>query len=140
MKPKLFFLAPVIMLALASIALAHAVSAGLDAALAPHEAATLSGGHYRLTNVNQGDARQENNPASNMTIFAGSNANASRPGMTTLSGGRYRLTGVIQQYSKGDAWQDSGLASGGGYHLKGPASPQLTGSGCCCMYLPCVQH
>jgi hypothetical protein len=132
MKPKLFFLASVIMLALASISLAHAVRAGLSAALVSPEAATLSGGHYHLTNVKPGDARQENNPASNHS--------ADHPGVTTLSGGRYRLTSVTASESQQRAWQNRDLASGGGYHLKGLASPQLTGSGCCCTYLPCVQR
>jgi hypothetical protein len=72
------------------------------------------------------------------TIFSGSNGTASQTGVTTLSGGHYRLTSMIQQYPQGDAWQDRDLASDS-YHLKGLASPQLTGSGCCCAYLPSVQ-
>lgn len=102
MKPRLFLLSLVIALALVSIALAGAGSAGPDAAFAPPEA-------------------------------------------TTLSAGRYRLTGVTLRYIPGDAWRESDLASGGGYHLQGlagppPAGPNLTGDGCCCMYLPCVQR
>lgn len=102
MKPRLFFLALVIALALVSIVLAYARSAGPDAAFAPPEA-------------------------------------------TTLSADRYRLTGVTLRYIPGDAWWESDFASGGGYHLQGlanppAASPRLTGDGCCCMYLPCVQR
>jgi hypothetical protein len=48
----------------------------------------------------------------------------------TASGGGYYLTSL--------AWRASGTASGGGYRLLGPASPTLTGNGCCCTYLPCV--
>jgi hypothetical protein len=82
-------------------------------------ATMLSGGHYHLTNV---------------TL----NGNIDRP--TMLSGGRYRLTNVTLSYPQNNAWQESDLASGGGYHLQGLASPQLTGNGCCCMYLPCVRR
>ena len=46
------------------------------------------------------------------------------------SGGRYYLTSL--------AWRASGTAGGGGYRLLGPASPTLTGNGCCCTYLPCM--
>jgi hypothetical protein len=48
----------------------------------------------------------------------------------TASGGSYYLTGL--------AWRASGTAGGGGYRLLEPASPTLTGSGCCCTYLPCM--
>ncbi len=48
----------------------------------------------------------------------------------TASGGGYYLTSLV--------WQVSGTASSGGYRLLGPASPTLTGNGCCCTYLPCV--
>jgi len=47
----------------------------------------------------------------------------------TVGGGSYRLTGL--------AWEVSGVASGGGYRLVGPASPS-GGNQCCCTYLPCV--
>lgn len=46
------------------------------------------------------------------------------------SGGRYRLSSL--------AWQVNGSAAGGGYLLQGPVQPALTGSGCCCLFLPCV--
>ncbi|MFC2023494.1 hypothetical protein ACFLT5_02015 [Chloroflexota bacterium] len=46
----------------------------------------------------------------------------------TAAGGSYRLTAL--------AWQVSGMASGGEYHLLGPEAPALRGSGCCCTYLP----
>ena len=72
------------------------------------------------------------------------------PETTALSAGRYRLTGVTLRYIPGDAWPERDLASGGGYHLQGlagppPANPVLTGprlvgSGCCCLYLPCVSR
>jgi hypothetical protein len=48
----------------------------------------------------------------------------------TASGGGYYLTGL--------AWRASGTAGGGGYRLLEPASPTLTGNGCCCTYLPCM--
>jgi len=48
----------------------------------------------------------------------------------TASGRGYYLTSL--------AWHASGTAGGGGYRLLGPASPTLTGNGCCCTYLPCV--
>ena len=48
----------------------------------------------------------------------------------TASGRGYYLTSL--------AWRASGTASSGGYRLLGPASPTLTGNGCCCTYLPCV--
>ena len=35
-------------------------------------------------------------------------------------------------------WQVNGALRGGGYSLLVPATPALTGSGCCCTYLPCV--
>jgi hypothetical protein len=46
------------------------------------------------------------------------------------SGGRYRLTST--------SWQASGVASGGGYYLLGPAAPVSSENGCCCNWLPCV--
>lgn len=52
---------------------------------------------------------------------------AVKPGM--VSGGDYRLTS--------QTWQLSGVASGGGYRLLGPASPSR-GNQCCCTHLPCV--
>jgi hypothetical protein len=58
---------------------------------------------------------------------------------TTLRGGHYQLTSVTPSDSQTNSWQASDLASGGGYHLKVLASPQLTGNGCCCVYLPCVK-
>ena len=48
------------------------------------------------------------------------------------AGGRYQLVGL--------SWQVSGTASGGDYRLLPVAAPQLTGSGCCCTYLPCVSR
>ena len=48
----------------------------------------------------------------------------------TASGGGYYMTSL--------AWRANGTTSGGGYRLLGPASPTLTGNGCCCTYLPCA--
>jgi hypothetical protein len=59
---------------------------------------------------------------------------------TMLSGGRYRLINVTLNYAQRLGWQESDLASGGGYHLEPLASPQLTGNGCCCLYMPCVRR
>ena len=52
----------------------------------------------------------------------------------TLSGGHYQVTDMTLRNTQSNAWS----ASGGRYHLQGPASPQLTGNGCCCTFLPCV--
>jgi hypothetical protein len=35
-------------------------------------------------------------------------------------------------------WQVSGALSGGNYSLEVRNSPSLTGSGCCCTFLPCI--
>lgn len=35
-------------------------------------------------------------------------------------------------------WQVSGSVSGEGYLLSAPITPALTGSGCCCNFLPCA--
>ena len=48
----------------------------------------------------------------------------------TAAGGDYRLTGL------GEA--GAIVASGGRYRLQGEVQPMLTGSGCCCIFLPCV--
>ena len=53
---------------------------------------------------------------------------AVRPG--TAVGGRYQLAGL--------SWQANSTTSGGDYRLTGVFAPSLTGSGCCCTYLPCV--
>ena len=84
-------------------------------------ATTLSGGQYHLTNVTLSGTMDQ-------------------PEATTLRGGRYQLTNVTLHFAQSIGWQDSDLASGGGYHLKPLANPQLTGNGCCCMYLPCVRR
>ena len=47
----------------------------------------------------------------------------------STGGGGYHLTSAGVQAS-----------SSGGYHLLGPAAPDLTGNGCCCTYLPCVNR
>lgn len=64
----------------------------------------------------------------------------SQPDAAMLSGGRYQLTNVTLRDTQGNAGQMGDLASGGGYHLQGLAGPQLTGNGCCCVYLPCVRR
>jgi hypothetical protein len=50
----------------------------------------------------------------------------------TLSGGAYHLDST--------GWQIGGASVGGGYRLEKPAAPSLTGSGCCCVYMPCVMR
>jgi hypothetical protein len=40
----------------------------------------------------------------------------------------------------GSTWHMSGASSGGKYQLVDPSSPTLTGNGCCCLYLPCLQR
>ncbi len=45
------------------------------------------------------------------------------------SGGTYHLTVL--------AWRVGGVVGGPGYLLS-PAAPALRGSGCCCLYLPCI--
>ena len=48
----------------------------------------------------------------------------------TVSGGAYQLI------SQGEA---PGIEmAGGNYRLLGAVQPLLTGSGCCCTYLPCI--
>ena len=56
----------------------------------------------------------------------------------TISGGGYHLTSLAPRYAQGEPRQASRPASGGRYHLLGPAAPALAGSGCCCTYMPCV--
>ena len=51
---------------------------------------------------------------------------------STIFGEGYRLATT--------AWQVSGALGGGGYRLLAPASVELTGSGCCCTFLPCVMR
>ena len=48
----------------------------------------------------------------------------------TVSGGAYQL--VSQGESPGIEM------TGGNYRLQGGVQPLLTGSGCCCLYLPCI--
>jgi hypothetical protein len=55
----------------------------------------------------------------------------------SASAQEYHLTSATLGYTQGDAWRASGTANGGGYRLE-PATPKLTGSGCCCLYLPLV--
>ena len=45
-------------------------------------------------------------------------------------GGRYQLAGL--------SWQANSTTGGGDYRLTGIFAPGLTGSGCCCTYLPCI--
>lgn len=56
----------------------------------------------------------------------------------TVSGGHYRLTSLALRQAQGDTRQTSGVASGGGYNLLGPASPASSENGCCCLWLPCT--
>ncbi len=68
-------------------------------------------------------------------VLAQSDRRSGAPTLYTIEPGvassdLYRLVGV--------SWDVDGTASGGGYHLLGPAGPALRGSGCCCTYLPCV--
>jgi hypothetical protein len=53
-----------------------------------------------------------------------------QPGSAT--GGAYHLDG--------STWRASGVSTGGKYQLSGPTGPTLTGNGCCCLYLPCLQR
>ena len=50
---------------------------------------------------------------------------------TPLGAGAYRLTGTT--------WRVTGASGGGAYQLASVAAPQLTGNGCCCVHLPCIQ-
>jgi hypothetical protein len=54
------------------------------------------------------------------------------------SGGGYRLASALADDAQGPGWRVEGSASGGGYVLQALQAPILTGSGCCCTYLPCV--
>ena len=50
----------------------------------------------------------------------------------TVSGGAYQLV------NQGEA---PGIEmAGGNYRLQGGVQPMLTGSGCCCLYLPCISE
>lgn len=53
---------------------------------------------------------------------------AVKEGVASADG--YRLTTLT--------WQVSGAVGGGGYRLLPAASPELRGSGCCCLYMPCT--
>ena len=158
MKPQLVTL---IGLALACLALAgfalrgpqeaasrasEVVTAGghylLSGAASQPEATTLKGGRYRpgssSPNAFQLESRQDVNPASTSgKLFSTTDPS---PSATTLRGGHYQLTNVSSDLIQAILWQESDLTSGGGYHLLTLANPQLTGDGCCCMYLPCVQR
>jgi hypothetical protein len=48
----------------------------------------------------------------------------------TVAGGGYQLGSL--------AWPITGAASGGSYRLALANEPLLRGSGCCCVYLPCI--
>ena len=37
-------------------------------------------------------------------------------------------------------WQVQGIASGTGYQLSTSATPNGTGTPCCCAYMPCIIH
>jgi hypothetical protein len=101
------------LLGLAAVALmAGAAMTNLPSHVAsPLSAATLRGGHYQLSSSGGG---------------------GSQPGAALLRGGHYRLSGQPQV--------ERLLASGSRYHLRALASPQLTGDGCCCAYLPCIRR
>ena len=76
-----------------------------------------------------------------LALSAAALAQAARPYQaepTTLSGGQYTLTGLGPGSFPGSAWWISGEASGGNYRLSAPPAPASAGSGCCCIYLPCL--
>jgi hypothetical protein len=54
------------------------------------------------------------------------------------SGGSYHLTSLAPSSVADLTWQVSGTASGGNYRLSALPALALTGSGCCCTYLPCI--
>jgi hypothetical protein len=56
----------------------------------------------------------------------------------TSAGGTYKLASLLLRQAQGAPLQVSGTATGGGYVLAIPSAPTLRGSGCCCIYLPCV--
>jgi hypothetical protein len=78
-------------------------------------ATMLSGGHYQLTTG----------------VLRSAQANAGQENVLA-SGGHYRLMEPARQENE--------LASGGHYHLQEPSNSGITGSGCCCLYLPCILH
>ena len=49
----------------------------------------------------------------------------------TSSGGGYHLTALT--------WQVTGESRAGGYTLRSSEAPSF-GSGCCCLYLPCIRN
>jgi hypothetical protein len=66
------------------------------------------------------------------------NDTANQPDALMLIGGHYQLTSIVLSYTPDDISQDNEIASGGGYHLQVLTKPRLAGSGCCCLYLPCI--
>ncbi len=70
------------------------------------------------------------------------NSSANEPAIQidtkVLNGGHYQLTDILLNQAQDDASPANEIASGGGYHLQVLDSPRLTGTGCCCLYLPCI--
>jgi hypothetical protein len=53
-----------------------------------------------------------------------------------LSGSAASNDGVFQISTL--TWKVEGVSLGGEYRLENLSTPLLTGSGCCCTYLPCI--
>ena len=72
-----------------------------------------------------------------MATMAIAPTGANPPGLSALAEG----TGPVGHYRLASiTWPVRGSASGGGYWLVPLSQPALTGSGCCCTYLPCVMR
>jgi hypothetical protein len=56
----------------------------------------------------------------------------------TLSAGHYRLTSQAYSGTQNQTWQGMSTSADGKYLLARSMPPELNGSGCCCMYLPCT--
>ena len=63
-------------------------------------------------------------------LLSGAAAWGQAASLAQAGGPAYRLTSVT--------WQARGPVAGGGYWLLPLVQPALTGTGCCCAYLPCV--
>jgi drug/metabolite transporter superfamily protein YnfA len=50
----------------------------------------------------------------------------------TATGGVYHLTTLT--------WQVSGSSGADGYRLQSYSQRDLTGNGCCCLFLPCIKR
>lgn len=125
---------------IAGFALAHPHRPAPVAAADSWQAPTLHGGHYQMSQVTLGKPQANFLPlrTSRRSADPAPGVPADPSSVTQLSGGHYQLTRVTLGGTQTGSQPLGNFASGGSYHLKASASPQLTGNGCCCTFLPCV--